>query len=267
MSSMSKNIWDIGAKEYADSAKTIDFYAETNRRIVSLVKSNNAKDVLDLGCGGNSEILSSLFEQGYEGSQLVGGDNSLEMIANAKENFKSKPGIEFHHVSAESVDGLGKTFDAITMNSAFCLTDMKATLDSVLKSLNTEGCFIFSIPQWHIKGSKADYHPKYDAINKELAERGFALKEQKGASNRYSYSEIFAMLEDHSFQPYLCETIEIDINAEQWSAYYSIPSFAAMSLPHLPVEDALEVLSSAMTNLKSQELPSITWAIFVAKKV
>lgn len=106
---------------YYDLFKSDKSYKNTVKKLLSLFRKHNVKSVLDIGCG-TGKADSLLKEKGYE---VIGIDNSKEMIEHAKRNY---PGIEFKQMEAQSFR-LNKEFDAII------------ALDSVLTYLIKKGDF------------------------------------------------------------------------------------------------------------------------------
>jgi len=106
---------------YYDLFKDEKSYVDTVNKVVSLFKKHEVKSVLDIGCG-TGKIDELLKDRGYE---ILGIDNSKEMIEHAQRNY---PEIVFIQMDAETFK-LDNKFDAII------------ALDSVLTFLIKEGAF------------------------------------------------------------------------------------------------------------------------------
>ena len=215
LNATTNNIWDIGAKEHADQASTINFYYE-KKTIVDILFNEGAKTILDLGCGGKREISSGLLNEGLQTGDIASADGSQEMIANANQNFTNQAEVVFYPDQAESIDNyLQRTFDAVTVNSSHLPYGDGQKIKAVNNILNEEGKFLFSISQRYLKQSETDAHPKHQVINEELNHRGLPLKEPKDVVNRFNDREIFQLLESNSFGPYKYETMDIAIKADR----------------------------------------------------
>ncbi len=193
-------VWDLGAKKYGTQAGDISFYNQTNALMLDCIAKDRKLSVMDLGCGSNSQILRGLLNRQVRPQTMLGVDISHQMIEESKKNFADAKNVDFLISSSESLsENIQDKFDIVTMNSALLLTDVSQTLDAINKILTMNGLFIFSVPEWHLKGSKSDLHPKYQAINCELLRRGLPQKKQSGANNRYFHSEIVDLVGQHGY--------------------------------------------------------------------
>jgi SAM-dependent methyltransferase len=137
---------------FVDYARYYDlFYKDKNYRcevnyIHSLIKiyaKNAKKDILDIGCGtGNHAFLFK--RKGYD---VVGVDNSKEMIEIAKSKIDKVKGIEFYRRDAANFH-LYRKFDvAVSLFHviSYLVTNesLYRTFKSVYANLNKGGIFIF----------------------------------------------------------------------------------------------------------------------------
>src|SRR5437868_4976861 len=85
------------------------FVSEYGKEILSYLHPKPGEMILDLGCG-TGDLTKEI---SLSGANVVGADNSDEMIFAAKSKY---PEIQFHHADARNLE-LGKQFDAIFSNA------------------------------------------------------------------------------------------------------------------------------------------------------
>jgi len=156
---------------YYDLFKDKKSYENIVKKLVTLFEKHNVKSVLDIGCG-TGKIDNLLKKKGFE---VIGVDNSKEMITHAKKNY---PKITFKQMDAQNFR-LNKKFNAII------------ALDSVLTFLTKKGAFEKALKNIvnHMKKGSILYFdiaftekliPDYftDRYVKEVKKNGFHYKKE-----------------------------------------------------------------------------------------
>lgn len=128
--------------KYYDIFKEEKSYENAANKIAETITKNNAKTILDVGCG-TGKIDFLLNQKGFE---VTGIDNSKEMIEYAKKQY---PKITFLQKDAENFK-LNDKFDAIiALDSVLTfLTKENAfenALENIAKHLKPNGKLIFNI--------------------------------------------------------------------------------------------------------------------------
>lgn len=112
-----------------------DFVYKFGDEIVTLLDPQKDETILDLGCGTGelTQKIATLCQQ------VVGVDNSLEMIKTARDKHR---GISFHHLDAQTFD-LDMTFDAVFSNAVLhWITDPEIVIRNINKHLRVGGRFV-----------------------------------------------------------------------------------------------------------------------------
>jgi len=154
---------------YYDIFKDKKSYKETLKKLLPILKENNVKSILDVGCG-TGKIDKLLKDKGYE---VIGIDNSEEMIEHAKNNYKDI-NINFYVKDAKDFK-FNKKFDAII------------ALDSVLTFLTKKGDFekaIENIVNHMKKGSVLYFNAGFtEKLIPKGFKENFSKKVKKGKHN------------------------------------------------------------------------------------
>lgn len=131
------------AHEYRDFRPDypIELFQELKRRLKSL-RLPDPTSLLDLGCGAGQSAYGFLAAfPPLESITLV--DSNLEMLEECKKIFQSSSkSLEYIESKAENLDSLGKTFDAVSIGSAFHWMDAEALAENVKQFLHPKS-FIF----------------------------------------------------------------------------------------------------------------------------
>ena len=119
--------WD--APEYQESHSYIWQYGAS---LVEMLDPQPGERVLDLGCG-TGHLAAEIARAGCE---VIGIDNSPDMVRIAKENF---PDLAFHHADARDFH-FSEGFDAVFSNAALhWIKEAEQVLDSIAGCLKPGG--------------------------------------------------------------------------------------------------------------------------------
>lgn len=112
------------------------------RDLAAKIECVSPKSVLDVGCGpGNSTFV---LKGRFPSAQIVGIDNSPEMIKKARQTY---PDMDFKQFdAAENLKPLGR-FDVVFSNACLqWIPDNKTALINMFSALNPGGCLAVQVP-------------------------------------------------------------------------------------------------------------------------
>ena len=255
------NVWDKGAEEYASLTSQISFYRESAAAVVDGADVQSGMSVVDLACGSGHCITRLLDEPARQPRVVYGLDSSAGMLGAAARRISSSC-VSFIQGAAENVDSLvPEKVDRIICNSGFLFFDRSRAGASIRRALTPGGTFVFSLPEWCLDRKQSREHPRYASIDAQLKLRGLPAKPQRGAAVRLSFAEMTDPLVESGLAVEEIKGLAIDVGVDSWRKYYSISSMAEMSLPHLPLSTALEVLQAAIDDLAGKYLPPVHWTV------
>jgi tocopherol O-methyltransferase len=113
-------------------------FAATHRRYMEALRIWQATNAIDLACGrgGFAHVLAQ-----HTDGQVLGIDLSRAQLANCA-RFK-RPNLHFRHYDIMKVDGLGETFDAVSLLDADCyLPDKRVAVERISGILRPGGRFL-----------------------------------------------------------------------------------------------------------------------------
>lgn len=138
--------WNAGLYSQFLSERTRPAY-----ELAARVLTQNVKDAVDLGCGpGNSTLV---VHERFPLANILGVDNSPEMLVQAREEYKAHPQMQFAEgdigsfATTYSAKHGQQKFDLIFSNAALhWIPDHKALVPQLLDLLNTGGTLAFQMP-------------------------------------------------------------------------------------------------------------------------
>ena len=90
------------------------------------------------------------------------------------------------------------------------------------------------------------------------------MARRRGQPEKVDHNAIGTILAQAGLQLVKQRELDIRVSVDDWKRFYAIDSFAIMSLPHLPVDLAKDVLERAMCRLEEIPLPNVKWYIYRA---
>ena len=122
--------WD--AARYQDKHAFVWRYGAD---LLELLEPQRGERILDVGCG-TGQLTDEI---AHRGAQIIGLDNSAEMLADARKNF---PGLTFVLADAASFD-FPEPFDAVFSNAALhWVKDAEGAVASIAGALRPGGRFV-----------------------------------------------------------------------------------------------------------------------------
>jgi trans-aconitate methyltransferase len=147
--------WDT--KLYNDKHSFVTKYGEI---LIRWFHPQKEERILDLGCG-TGQLT---FEISEAGGEVVGMDNSPEMIAKAKANY---PHLKFEVKDATHFQ-FDKKFDAVFSNATLhWINDQKNAIKCIYNNLKEGGRFVFEM------GGKRNIDRILKALEKAMIDEGF----------------------------------------------------------------------------------------------
>jgi SAM-dependent methyltransferase len=260
-------LWDQSAERYAVLAPRIPFYQLTARLAVERADVRPGMSVLDLGCGSAGLVTRRILEVCPSVRQIICADTSLPMLEECRKRLAT-PKVRFVHCPAEDIgDVLGDHLDRVVCNAAIWHFDLERSLRSVRSTLVASGKLLFTIAEWDLVLPEDTVNPKYRAIDEELRARGLPPKPSHGSRVKLSEEQLRSACAAAGYEVTEVRHFAAPMGPQDYELFYRIPAIAARSLPQLPVEVAVDVLTSAMRRLGDVSLPPLRCALFEAVAV
>lgn len=140
------------------------FVYEFGSQVLDLLNPQFGEKILDLGCG-SGQLTNQIKERG---ANVIGIDNSKEMIAAAKANF---PDIDFRVMDAADFS-FDFEFEAIFSNAAFhWFENPEKAVESMYRNLKSGGRIVMEF------GGKDNILSIYKAVKTLLAGKGYLFKD------------------------------------------------------------------------------------------
>ena len=173
--------WDTNL--YTNKHSFVTKYGED---LIGWLHPQEGERILDLGCG-TGELT---FEISESGAEVVGMDNSQEMILKAKATYP--------HLQFERKDGtdfqFDEKFDAVFSNATLhWINDQQNTIKCIYNNLKTGGRFVFEM------GGKRNIERIANAIKRAMIEEGFSDELSKDFWFFPSVAEYATLLERQGF--------------------------------------------------------------------
>ncbi len=221
--------WD--PRRYQDQHS---FVWQFGASLVELLQARSGERILDIGCG-TGQLTAEIARSG---AQLVGLDNSPEMLAEARRNF---PELVFEQADAARFR-FAEPFDAVFSNAALhWVKDHAAAAASIAGALRPGGRFVAEL------GGKGCIASVIDALRAVIGKRADALCPW----NFPSIGEFAPRLEQHGLeigQASLFDRptpLEGENGLEEW-----LRMFCGVYFRELSAEDAREVIAALAARLR-----------------
>ena len=168
-----------------------DFVSKYGEDVIQLLDPQPGEDILDVGCGTGD--LTELIRE--RGANVVGLDNSVEMINKAQEKY---PAIDFKVASADSFN-FDKKFDAVFSNAALhWVLEKEKAVECIYNCLKKGGRFVAEL------GGKGNIASIVDALKYSLSKKGFEENANRQVWYFPSLAEYATLLESKGFRVMWC---------------------------------------------------------------
>jgi trans-aconitate methyltransferase len=247
---------DWNAQKYHDTCGRVTEHGAT---LVELLKNNDLKSALDLGCGTGKltrDIASFI-------PDVIGADSSPAMIERAKSDY---PGLDFYVADACALPW-NNYFDAVFSNAVFhFIKDQDALLESIKKALKTNGLLVCEF------GASGNIAALLDIIAQICVRRG------KDYSLRFYYpteEDYRSLLEKHGFSVELISTYDLDTKLIEGEAGLRnwVNQIFSIEMGWFGSDERSEVLSEIEAALRPVQWDGENWHLpnkrlrFMARKL
>lgn len=234
--------WDT--KLYNDKHSFVTKYGQD---LIGWLHPQKGERILDLGCG-TGELTHEINEVGAE---VIGMDNSPEMINKAKKSF---PHLRFELKDATEF-AFEEKFDAVFSNATLHWTnDQSNTIRSIYDSLKKGGRFVFEM------GGKRNVESISNALEMAMFEEGFPKKFAKDFWFYPSVAEYAALLERQGF------TITLALYFDRKTALTGedgmkdwINMFASFYFTGMSAEEKEKIIAKAVEFLRPTNYQNGIW--------
>jgi trans-aconitate 2-methyltransferase len=174
--------WDAGLYDNKH-----DFVFKYGEDLVTVLNPQEGERILDLGCG--TGYLTNLIAESK--AEVIGIDNSLDMIAKAKENY---PNLEFKVLSASDFF-FDKSFDAIFSNAVLhWVYEKEKAIDCMYRNLKRTGRLVLEM------GGKGNVEKILMALDTSLTKHGYGGRSEVFINYFPSIGEYAGLLEKRGFK-------------------------------------------------------------------
>jgi trans-aconitate methyltransferase len=234
--------WDT--KLYNDKHSFVTKYGED---LIAWLHPQKGERILDLGCG-TGQLTFEIIESGAE---VVGVDNSPEMIAKAKANY---PHLRFEVKNATNFQ-FDEKFDAVFSNATLhWINDQRNVIKCIYNNLKEDGRFVFEM------GGKRNIERIATALERAIAEEGLANKLSKDFWFFPSVAEYATLLEQRGFTvtSALYFERETPLTGEDGMGDW-IKMFASFFFKKISKEQSEQIISKAMDYLRPTNYRDGVW--------
>ena len=216
--------------------------------LVAVLNPQPGERILDLGCG--TGYLTSVIVN--TGAEVIGIDNSIEMIANARTAY---PQLDFRVQSASDFY-FEDRFDAIFSNAVLhWVHEKEECIDCMYKSLKTPGRIIIEM------GGSDNIEKILKALQKSLIKYGFPENASKSLWYFPSVGEYTGLLEKRGFKVTFAVHYEREtkLNDNENGIKEWIKMFGSAFLKGIDNTVIQTILNEVQNNLKSVLFKNEHW--------
>ena len=260
------------ANLYNQFARQYGLYRDTSLHLASLVRLENAKQVVDLSCGTGittEEILKFIGGS----TQVTSIDSSTAMLAIARQ-FISDKRVSWVQGDAAEIDRHTRPVDTIICNSAIWQSDIGKTLSAAANILHPGGEIAFNIGKHFLRLPLREIQSHQKTASLRTLVQSIAISEDgfdPSASsvtpqNRLSVNEILETLTENGFKLRETHFFTYRMTPEEEAAWLKIPVFAQGVLPRMPHNQQLEIINKAFERVDKEYQRTSDWMVFVATR-
>jgi trans-aconitate methyltransferase len=223
------------------------FVTKYGKELIGWLHPRKGEKILDLGCG-TGQLT---FEISESGAEVVGMDNSPEMISKAKANY---PHLRFEVKNATNFQ-FDEKFDAVFSNATLhWINDQRNVIKCVYNNLKEDGRFVFEM------GGKRNIERIATALEQAIAEEGLADKLSKDFWFFPSVAEYATLLEQRGFTvtSALYFERETPLTGEDGMGDW-IKMFASFFFKKISKERSEQIISKAMNYLRPTNYHDGIW--------
>ncbi len=253
------------------------FYREVNERLLEKAGLERGWTVVDVACGSGA-VTELILEQiqGAKDAVVIGLDMSSSALQDARDKLNGVRDtvVEFVQARAEHMsDAVKRAVDAVIFcNGIHYIEDKHALLAEVRKTLKPGGVFAFNTA--FFDGADPPETQRFlrrwmmKALRKLKTRYGLKPDRSKVEARKQLTPEQYKeLLESEGFEIQAQEIVRTPVVEEGWADISRFSDFVAGALPGVPVQEASEVLTEALTEtfeeLKVHTMPR-NWLSVIA---
>ncbi|MGM0576896.1 MAG: class I SAM-dependent methyltransferase [Myxococcota bacterium] len=238
-------------------------YDALNAHLVGLARLEDARRVLDLGCGTGATTMACLSAIPAD-AEIVGVDGSAEMVDVARHNILD-PRARFVVAAAGRVhESVAGPFDRCVCNAAFWQFPGPAPVLGALSRVLSPGArLVFNVPAERVTGEAAPVHPFQVALARVVREW---TGQPYAPSNRDVDPEsLERVAAAHGFEPAAIERFTWEGEQAELMELMTIPAMIDPLTPGLSGSERLKVLDEARRGADPRERVRVPWVFFALR--
>lgn len=224
------------------------FVYNYGKSLIDLLDPQKGERILDLGCG-SGQLTSQIHELADE---VIGIDNSEEMIADAKSKFKE---IEFRVASATNFQ-FDKKFDAIFSNAVLhWVRDYASAIRCMYNNLKSEGRIVLEF------GGKGNVEAIVSQLRNSLKKRGYIRQSELELWYFPSIGEYAPLLEKEGFRVIFAQHYDrpTELADEKKGIKDWLSMFGVAFFEEVTEEDIEEIKDEVQQSIKPQCFKDGKW--------
>ncbi len=235
-------------------------YRWLNRQLIQRAQLDEARRVLDLGCGTGATTRAALAELPSE-AEVVGVDVSLEMVEVATANTPD-PRARFVVTKARDMAAVVRgPFDRVLSNAAFWQFEaVGEVLEAASDLLSPGGRLVLNMPADR-QGDARGAHPFQLALARAVEER--TGEPYRSFATQLEPHELESLACQHGLEPVLCEERAYHGQQGELMELMGIPAMLASVASSLPRRQAREALDEARSRCDPTERVQVPWWFLV----
>lgn len=256
--------WDNwnNAEIYREYVENFPIYRALNRRLVELASLDDARRVLDLGCG-TGATTSACLEELPKDAEVEGVDAAATMVEAARASV-ADPRARFRHAYAGSVDEVvDGHFDRVVCNAAFArFPNPTSVLRALGRVVTPGGRFVFNAPHELLAGDRAEPEPFQISLGQAVSERTGS----RPSPRRVDVAAVERALTCNGFRLHARYLFRYRGRQGELMELMKVPALAAELAPELDYDACLEIVHRAAERNDPNMEVTIPWTYFVAVK-
>jgi len=246
--------FDSSPVQYDEFEARHGFFKNLNSTLLKLLNTQNAKAILDIGCGTGAS--SAQMMEACPEALVFGVDNSSTMLEKARQNYGSTQRISFIEGDAAALTScLDQHFDTIIYSaSIFLIPDFRESLLQAYELLKPSG----QIGLTFMDGVYSDSGENLFFQIEQQFGLGLSLKKP------VALPDLEACLRS-LFHSVSLQVAQFRLPKQQVKEFFSIPAMSAGLFPSVDYPNRLLKISALLNHIPEDEL-NFRWVMIVGSK-
>ena len=254
------------AEVYDRVVRETEVYTALNERLAAMAELQDARRVLDVGCGTGATTLACLARMPRD-SEIVGVDPGEPMVALARQQVIDPRASFVVSASEELEAAIAGPFDRVVANAAVGrFDDLRRAVGAIARVVSSRGgLFAFNLPADRFEGETGLTHP----LQATLARLIESLTDVPFRSPvlQLEVRELESNLTDSGFAAIESTRVEIPMRREAMVRLLEVPAILEPMAPHLSAAERSRVLEKIRDTGDRDEVFVVPWMFFTARKV